>query len=84
MQQVHDGAFERVENVPRGALSLTVPFFLRTPHAVVAAPGASKRRAVQAALEGPIEERCPASALRRHADAVLYLDGDSADLVNRP
>ena len=80
MQQVHDGAFERIEDVPRRALSLTVPFFLRTAHAVVCVPGRAKRAAVQAALEGPIAECCPASALRRHADAVLYLDCESAGI----
>lgn len=78
MQQVHDGAFARVEEVPRQALSLTVPFFLRTPHAVVSVPGPAKRQAVQNALEGPVEERCPASALRCHPDAVLYLDRESS------
>jgi len=73
-------AFERIEDVPRRALSLTVPFFLRTAHAVVCVPGRAKRAAVQAALEGPIAECCPASALRRHADAVLYLDCESAGI----
>ena len=80
-QQVHDGAFERVDDVPRRALSLTIPFFLRTPRAVVTVPGAAKARAVRDALEGPIDVRCPASILRRHAGAALYLDSDSAALL---
>jgi glucosamine-6-phosphate deaminase len=82
-QQVHDGAFQRMEEVPRLALSLTIPFFLRTPHAVVTVPGALKRQAVRDALEGPIEARCPASALRRHPGAALFLDCDSAALLQR-
>jgi len=81
MQQVHDGAFAGIDEVPEGALSLTIPFFLRTPHAVVSVPGPAKRAAVAAALAGPIEERCPASALRRHPDAVLYLDPASAGIA---
>lgn len=84
LQQVHDGCFDRVEDVPRRALSLTIPFFLRTPHAVVTVPGAPKARAVHDALEGPVAPRCPASILRRHAGAVLFLDADSASLLHRP
>jgi len=80
-QQVHDGAFQRVEDVPRRALSLTIPFFLRTPHAVVTVPGPAKRQAVRDALQGPIDPRCPASILRRHPGAALFLDRDSAALL---
>jgi len=82
-QQVHDGCFERVEDVPHRALSLTIPFFLRTPHAVVTVPGPAKARAVRDALEGPIDPRCPASILRRHPGAVLFLDADSGALLSR-
>jgi glucosamine-6-phosphate deaminase len=82
-QQVHDGAFARMEDVPRRALSLTIPFFLRTPHAVVTVPGEAKAPAVRDALEGPIEPRCPASILRRHTGARLFLDQDSAALLSR-
>jgi glucosamine-6-phosphate deaminase len=81
-QQVHDGCFERVEDVPRRALSLTIPFFMRTPRAVVTVPGPAKARAVRDALEGPIDPRCPASILRQHSGAVLFLDADSAALLN--
>jgi len=82
-QQVHDGAFERVEDVPRRDVSLTIPFFLRTPRAVVTVPGPAKAGAVRDALEGPIDPRCPASILRRHAGAALFLDEDSAALLGR-
>jgi glucosamine-6-phosphate deaminase len=82
MQQVHDGAFARLEDVPLRALSLTVPFMLRVPRAVVTVPGSTKRDAVKKALDGPIEEACPASALRRHPRATLYLDKESAALLH--
>jgi glucosamine-6-phosphate deaminase len=82
-QQVHDGSFDRVENVPQRALSLTIPFFMRTPHAVVTVPGPAKARAVRDTLRGPIEPRCPASILRQHAGAVLFLDHDSAALLTQ-
>jgi len=81
-QQVHDGAFARLDDVPRRALSLTVPVFMRTPHAVVCVPGGSKQRAVKEALEGPVRKECPASILRRHAQASLFLDREAAALID--
>jgi glucosamine-6-phosphate deaminase len=81
MQQVHDGAFARIEEVPTQALSLTVPLFLRVPRALVFVSGVNKAPAVKAALDGPILEECPASALRRHPSAVLFLDPAAASLL---
>jgi glucosamine-6-phosphate deaminase len=82
MQQVHDGAFARLEDVPAKALSLTVPFFLRIPRALVFVNGGNKARAVKAALDGPVAEACPASALRGHSNAILFLDQEAASLLN--
>jgi glucosamine-6-phosphate deaminase len=82
LQQVHDGAFARMEDVPHSALSMTIPVFLRAPHLVVTVPGRAKARAVRDALEGPIDPRCPASILRRHGGATLFLDRDSASLLS--
>src|SRR3954447_26439109 len=81
MQQVHDGQFATLDDVPKQALSLTVPFFLRVPRALVFVNGERKAAAVQAAIEGPITEACPASALRRHPAATLFLDQDAASLL---
>ncbi len=78
MQQVHDGAFASIDDVPKRALSLTVPFFLRVPRAVVFVNGERKSAAVRAAIEGPIVETCPASALRRHPWATIFLDRAAA------
>ena len=77
-QQVHDGSFTRLEDVPRTALSLTVPFIMGVPRAVAIVPGPAKRAAVKAALDGPMTSACPASILRRHPDATLFLDAQSA------
>ncbi len=81
MQQVHDGAFASLADVPRRALSLTVPFFRRIPRALAFVNGERKAAAVRTALEGPIEEACPASALRRHPAATLFLDRPAASLL---
>jgi glucosamine-6-phosphate deaminase len=77
-QQVHDGCFATIEDVPRTALSLTVPFLMRVPRAVAIVPGPAKRAAVTAAVTGPVATSCPASILRRHPDATLFLDDASA------
>ncbi len=77
-QQVNDGAFAAIDEVPRGALTLTIPAILRVPKLFIVVPGERKREAVTAALEGPITTACPASILRTHPDAHLYLDAASA------
>jgi glucosamine-6-phosphate deaminase len=77
-QQVHDGAFAQVEDVPTTALSLTVPYLMSVPRAVAIVPGPAKRAAISTALEGPVTTACPASILRRHPFAMLLLDEDSA------
>ena len=77
-QQVNEGAFPSLADVPRTALSLTIPFLLRVPRAVAIVPGPAKRAAITAAVQGPVTRACPASILRRHADATLFIDGASA------
>jgi glucosamine-6-phosphate deaminase len=77
-QQVNDGAFASLDAVPGTALSLTIPFLMRVPRVVAIVPGPAKRAAVTAALQGPVTTACPASVLRRHRDATLFLDDDSA------
>jgi glucosamine-6-phosphate deaminase len=77
-QQVNDGCFPSLDEVPRTALSLTVPFLMRVPRAVAIVPGPAKRAAIRDALQGPVTTACPASILRRHRDATLFLDEDSA------
>ena len=80
-QQVNDGCFERLDDVPTHALTLTIPT-LTAPEAVFCiVPAKTKANAVYAALRGGITEACPASILRRHANATLYCDADSAARV---
>jgi len=54
---------------------------MRIPQAICVVPGPRKANAVQNALCGPIDTACPASILRNHANAALYLDVDSAALL---
>lgn len=78
LQQVHDGCFARLEDMPTHAFTLTVPALLAAPLLSVVVPGPRKADAVLATLRGPIQESCPASVLRRHPAATLFLDRDSA------
>jgi glucosamine-6-phosphate deaminase len=80
-QQVYDGCFEALGDVPTHAYTLTVPALLSAPVVSVVVPGPRKAEAVLATLKGPVNESCPASALRGHVGARLYLDRDSARLV---
>ncbi len=82
LQQVNDGCFEQLADVPTHAYTITMPVFLRAPLVSVVAPGPRKARAIQATLKGPVTEACPASALRGCPGARLYLDRDSAKLVS--
>ena len=77
-QQLHDGCFATIDEVPTHAFTLTVPALLSAPVVSVVVPGPRKAAAVRQALRGPISEACPASALRRHVGATLYLDRESA------
>lgn len=80
-QQVNDGCFDTLDAVPKTAITLTVPTLMRGKHLFCVVPAPSKARAVRATLTGEIDEHCPATALRRHESAVLYLDSDSAALL---
>ena len=77
-QQVNDRCFPTLAEVPHGALSLTLPVFRDARRLSVHVPGTRKAAAVKATLNGPWSTKCPASLLRQHAAATLYLDMDSA------
>jgi glucosamine-6-phosphate deaminase len=81
-QQVNDGAFETIDDVPHHALSLTVPAIMARPRLFAIVPGPAKRHAIKSTIEGPVATTCPASILRRHADAHLFIDRDSAALLS--
>ena len=82
-QQVNDGAFPRFDAVPTHALTLTIPALLASKSCIAVVPGPTKTKAVAATLQGPIATSCPASILRRHSDATLYLDSDAAAQVTQ-
>jgi glucosamine-6-phosphate deaminase len=80
-QQVNEGAFGAVAEMPRLGMTLTIPALMSGRELVCTVPGARKARAVREMLRGEISVRCPGSVLRRHAGCVVFLDEAAAGLV---
>lgn len=81
LQQVHDGCFAQLDQVPETALTLTIPAMLAAEKIVCIVPAATKAEAVSRTLNMPVSEACPATVLRRHPNARLYLDDASSALL---
>ncbi|WP_266365764.1 glucosamine-6-phosphate deaminase [Tellurirhabdus rosea] len=77
-QQVNDGCFATFEAVPTHALTLTIPALVQAPAIFCMVPGIHKAPAVYHTLHDEITERYPSTILRRHPNAVLFIDNDSA------
>jgi len=80
-QQVNDGCFETIDQVPTHALTLTIPTLYNVENVFCVVPAATKAEAVNNTVNGPVSEKCPASILRTHENAILYTDSDSAALL---
>ena len=80
-QQLGEGWFPALEDVPRRAISMSIAQVLRTQRILCIVPDARKAKAVKASLESGISPRRPASALQQHPATTLYLDPDSAALL---
>jgi len=81
-QQVNEGWFSKVADVPRKAISMSVRQILRAKEIIVAVPDSRKATAVKACIEGKISPMVPASILRNHSNTTIYLDTDSAALLS--
>jgi len=79
-QQVNDGCFAHISEVPTHAFTLTIPTLLGCSNLFVTVPGKTKAEAVNKTLNNPVSEACPSTILRNY-NAVLYLDTDSASLI---
>lgn len=76
-QQVNDGCFDSLEDVPTHAITLTIPALMAGKHLYCIVPGLSKSHALQQIITGSITTLCPGSILRSHADCTLYADQDA-------
>lgn len=80
-QQVNDGCFPSIEKVPTHALTVTIPALMSARYIYCMVPGPTKSEAVRRTLNEEVSTACPATILRRHLRATLYLDRDSASQV---
>lgn len=76
-QQVNDGCFAKFDDVPKNALSLTIPALTAGAYMFCVVPAPTKANAVKNTVNGDINEKCPATILRTHENAILYCDADS-------
>ncbi len=81
-QQVNDGCFASIDEVPTHAVTLTVPALMAGKQLFCIVPAKTKANAVYATVCGDITEDCPASVMRTHESVTLYLDSDSGALLN--
>ena len=80
-QQVNDKEFSHLDEVPETALTLTIPALMSCTTVIGVVPDIRKAKAVYETLNGPVSEACPASILRIHNDATLFIDKDAASLL---
>jgi glucosamine-6-phosphate deaminase len=82
-QQVNEGWFTALTEVPTTAISMSIRQILRSKEIIAVVPEARKSQAVQRCFEGEISPLAPASILREHPNTTVYLDKDSARLLSR-
>lgn len=82
-QQVSEGWFERLEDVPTEAITMSIPQILKSRAIICTVPDKRKSQAVRDAVEGPYGNFCPASALQKHTDTWLFLDTPAASQLSK-
>ena len=81
-QQLGEGWFESVDDVPRSAVSMSIRQIMKSNTIITSVPDARKAEAVKNALEGEVTPDCPSSILQYHPDCTLYLDNESSALLS--
>jgi len=82
-QQMGEGWFPTLANVPQRAISMSVKQIIKSKAIVCTVPDARKAAAVQASVEGEVMPAVPASILQRHPQCTIYLDAPAAALLRR-
>jgi glucosamine-6-phosphate deaminase len=81
VQQVNDGCFDKLNDVPTHALTLTIPALISAKYIFCVVPDKAKAEAVAKTVKGSVDESCPASILKTHDNAILYIEKDSAAAI---
>jgi glucosamine-6-phosphate deaminase len=77
-QQVAEGWFPDLEAVPANAITVTIPALFRVPRLILSVPGGRKAKIMRRLIEEEISTACPATILKKHPNATVYLDPESA------
>jgi glucosamine-6-phosphate deaminase len=81
-QQVGEGWFASSADMPKRAISMSIRQIMRSAGIICTVPERRKAAAVRAALQGPVTPQVPASILQQHPAAAVYLDRESASLLD--
>jgi glucosamine-6-phosphate deaminase len=81
-QQVGEGWYKDISEVPKQAISMSVRQIMKSNEIIAVVPDSRKAQAVKACFEGDVSPMAPASILRTHPRATVYLDAHSAELLN--
>jgi len=80
-QQINDGCFARLDEVPTHAITITIPALFKVPFAYAIVPSILKADAIFHTVNSEVSERYPSTILRRHPHAILFVDKDSASRI---
>lgn len=80
-QQVNDGCFPTIDDVPKTAATVTIPLIMSAKKIFCMVPAISKAKAVERTINGDIIEDFPSTILRTHKNATLYLDRESSKYI---
>ncbi len=82
-QQLGEGWFDTLEQVPRRAISMSIRQIMKSACLIVSVPEKRKAEAVKNALEGQVTNMCPASILQRHQNCKIFMDAEAASLLSK-
>ena len=82
-QQLGEGWFETLDDVPKRAISMSVRQIMKSDCLIVSVPDERKTQAVKCAMEGEVGNMCPASIMREHPNCEIYLDEAAASLLSK-
>jgi glucosamine-6-phosphate deaminase len=82
-QQVSEGWFASLDDVPTHAITMSIPQILKAQTIICTVPDTRKAEAVKGAVEGPVNENCPASVLQKHTGTHLFLDSAAASQLSK-
>jgi glucosamine-6-phosphate deaminase len=81
-QQFNEGWFDKIDDVPRRAISMSIKQICKSRHIICSVPESRKAKAVKDCLENPVSNLYPASILQLHPDCMYFLDKPSSSLLS--